>query len=62
MITIVIVAALAFLVGNEARVLREEAKRHQRFTIEDLYSTKFPNVITGDLDLDVCKAGKYVHN
>ncbi|CAB0044896.1 unnamed protein product [Trichogramma brassicae] len=34
--------------------------RRRRFTIDELLSITFPNLITGDLDLDVCKAGGFL--
>ena len=37
----------------------EAPRRRGRFTIEELLTTKFPSLITGDLDADVCKAGQY---
>nr|KAF7434705.1 hypothetical protein H0235_002896 [Vespula pensylvanica] len=30
--------------------------RHRKFTIDELTNTRFPHAITGDLDIDVCKA------
>jgi len=33
-------------------------KRRHRFSIEELLTIKFSHVITGDLDIDICKAGK----
>lgn len=33
--------------------------RRRRFIPEELLSIRFPTLITGDLDLDVCKAGSY---
>lgn len=43
----------------------EETKHHRhhrrkRFTIEELTNTRFPHAITGDLDIDVCKAGGFL--
>lgn len=35
----------------------EPPQRRQKFSIEQLLDAKFPNLISGDLDLDVCKAG-----
>lgn len=43
-------------------VLYSVAKRtngNSRFTIEDLLTSTFPKKISGDLDLDPCKAGTY---
>jgi len=37
----------------------ERGKRRRKFSIEELLNTKFPQIITGDLDIDICKAGKY---
>lgn len=36
---------------------RSFRQRH-RFTIDELLNAKFPNLISGDFDLDICKAGK----
>lgn len=35
-------------------------KYRQRFSVDELLSRTFPRVITGDLDLDVCKAGGFL--
>lgn len=38
---------------------KEETARYKRkFTVEELLNTKFPHAISGDLDADICKAGK----
>lgn len=34
--------------------------RHRKFTIDELTNTRFPHAITGDLDIDVCKAGGFL--
>nr|XP_003701332.1 PREDICTED: bone morphogenetic protein 1 isoform X1 [Megachile rotundata] len=39
---------------NELRTSR------RRFTVEELINTKFPHGISGDLDVDVCKAGGFL--
>ncbi|XP_014469873.1 PREDICTED: bone morphogenetic protein 1-like [Dinoponera quadriceps] len=31
-------------------------KRQRRFSVEELLIAKFPHIITGDLDIDICKA------
>lgn len=35
-------------------------KRRHRFSIEELLTSKFSHVITGDLDIDICKAGGFL--
>ncbi|XP_012283189.1 bone morphogenetic protein 1 [Orussus abietinus] len=35
-------------------------KHRHRFTVEELLTSTFPHAITGDLDLDVCKAGGFL--
>lgn len=38
---------------------KESVGRHRRkFTVEELLTTSFSHGISGDLDLDICKAGK----
>lgn len=32
-------------------------KQRHRFTIDELLNNKFSNYISGDIDLDICKAG-----
>ncbi|XP_008211528.1 bone morphogenetic protein 1 [Nasonia vitripennis] len=38
----------------------EREARRQKFSVDQLLNTKFPNLISGDLDLDVCKAGGFL--
>ncbi|XP_014300153.1 bone morphogenetic protein 1 [Microplitis demolitor] len=35
-------------------------KQRHRFTIDELLNNKFSNYISGDIDLDICKAGGFV--
>ncbi|XP_011152064.2 tolloid-like protein 2 isoform X1 [Harpegnathos saltator] len=37
----------------------QRGKRQRRFSVEELLTAKFPHVITGDLDIDICKAGGF---
>ncbi|XP_063979523.1 protein tolkin [Diachasmimorpha longicaudata] len=45
------------LLGNNETIIEVGRKR---FTIEELVNGQFPHSITGDLDLDVCKAGGFL--
>ncbi|XP_024877465.1 tolloid-like protein 2 isoform X4 [Temnothorax curvispinosus] len=38
----------------------ERDKRRHKFSVEDLLNVKFPHIITGDLDIDICKAGGFL--
>ncbi|XP_029672193.1 tolloid-like protein 2 [Formica exsecta] len=38
----------------------QRGKRRQKFSIEELLTVKFSHVITGDLDIDICKAGGFL--
>nr|XP_046480526.1 bone morphogenetic protein 1 isoform X1 [Neodiprion pinetum] len=58
--TPVLLVLLAFLLGAEPRAAKPASSDRQRFTIEQLFSIEFPTLITGDLDLDVCKAGGFL--
>uniref|UniRef100_A0A0C9R6I9 BMPH protein n=1 Tax=Fopius arisanus TaxID=64838 RepID=A0A0C9R6I9_9HYME len=44
------------LLGNNETIVQGR----RRFTIEELVNGQFPHSITGDLDLDVCKAGGFL--
>jgi len=35
-------------------------KRRRRFSVEELLTVRFPHAITGDVDIDICKAGKSI--
>ncbi|XP_011344122.1 tolloid-like protein 2 isoform X3 [Ooceraea biroi] len=61
----VIVCLLSVIVIN-CRVVENDTngnqcnKRRRRFSIEELLTVKFPHAITGDLDIDICKAGGFL--
>ena len=66
MIWLSIISLLVVLVdsrvleGNETTSMLTEnlvIKHRQKFTIEELLNSNFPHSISGDLDLDICKAG-----
>nr|XP_012228893.1 PREDICTED: bone morphogenetic protein 1-like [Linepithema humile] len=44
-------------VKNDTDVTR---KRRHQFSIEELLTIKFPHAITGDLDIDICKADRFL--
>lgn len=55
----IIIALLCWMIcGSCARSVERNHEPRQKFTIEELFATKFPHSISNDLDLDVCKAGK----
>ncbi|OXU25209.1 hypothetical protein TSAR_008830 [Trichomalopsis sarcophagae] len=46
--------------GKNRSDVDEREERRQKFSVDQLLNTKFPNLISGDLDLDVCKAGGFL--
>ncbi|XP_032664724.1 tolloid-like protein 2 isoform X1 [Odontomachus brunneus] len=38
---------------------KSQRGKQRRFSVEELLTFKFPHVITGDLDIDICKAGGF---
>ncbi|XP_048514923.1 bone morphogenetic protein 1 isoform X1 [Athalia rosae] len=58
LVSVILVSLVAV---DQVRVSSTESKhRGQKFTVKELLSTKFPTVISGDLDMDVCKAGGFL--
>ncbi|KAJ8670674.1 hypothetical protein QAD02_001933 [Eretmocerus hayati] len=46
--------------AGEVAGSQPQKQRRRRFTIDELSSIRFPNLISGDIDLDVCKAGGFL--
>ncbi|XP_050448327.1 tolloid-like protein 2 isoform X1 [Cataglyphis hispanica] len=63
-----LVLAIICLLGKiiDARAVENDidknqrGKRRQKFSIEELLTVKFSHIITGDLDIDICKAGGFL--